>query len=600
MTDMILVCILITVAFILFATEIIRVDVTAMLLLIVLMLIGQIRPNFATIEEALSGFSNPATITIAAMFILSAGLMKTGAISLISQKIFHFAGDSKTRLYLLLLLIPGFFSAFINNTATVAFFLPITLHLCKTYKISPSKLLIPLSYVTIIGGTCTLIGTSTNILVSSLSEAHGLGAFQMFELSKLGIIFFAVGILYLYTIARILLPSRVNVENLTRKYRLGNYLTALVIGKNSPLIGRTPAECRINARYDVMILEIIRDGERIWSGIRDTKLHEGDVLLVRGTVEGFMAMKETEGVLIRSQEKFADQDLATEETVLAEGMIAPSSSLVGKTLKEAGFRRKYGVFALAIRKHGQTIHDKIGHIKLEAGDMLLLQGRRGYMEKLAEDPHFLLLQEVVLPKVRPEKAIYALATIAGVIILVAAGIVPIVVAALGGCILMILLGCITMQEAYESIDWLVIFLLAGVIPLGIVMEKTGTAHTAASFLLNLTMSLGPTATISVIYLLTSILTSIVSNQAAAVILTPIGIAAANELGILPMPFLMAITFAASYAFVTPYGYHTNLMVYGPGGYKFADYLKTGIPLTLLFWLMATLLIPVIWTPYMIH
>ncbi|MCA9741935.1 SLC13 family permease [candidate division KSB1 bacterium] len=596
MTDIILVCIIIVITFMLFASDKFRIDFVAILLMATLMVIGQFRPNFANYKEAISGFSNTATVTIAAMFVLSAGLIKTGAIDLLSHRLFRLAKGSERRLFIIVLLTAGFVSAFINNTAAVAVFMPILITVCRTYKISPSKMLIPLSYVTIVGGTCTLIGTSTNILVSSMSAEHGFQPFGMFELTKLGIIFFGFGMLYLYFVARQILPTRMALSTLTRKYRMSHYLTALVVNNNSPLIGRTPGECRINSQYDVMIIEIIRDDRRIWSGIRDTSLHPGDVLLVRGSVDGFMAMKNAEGITIRSQDKFADEDLATEETLLAEGILAPTSALVGKTLKEADFRRKYGVFALAIRKHGETIHDKIGHIKLESGDTLLLQGRRESMAKLADDPHFILVQEVDYPHVRSEKVTMAVAIIAGVVLLAALGITPIVVSATVGCVLMVLSGCIKIQEAYESIDWLVIFLLAGVIPLGIVMEKTGTAQFIAGILLNMIEDLSPTLIISAFYLLTTLFTSFMSNNAAAVVMIPIGLASASELGLLPMPFLMAITFGASSSLSTPFGYHTNLMVYGPGGYKFFDYIKTGVPLNLMLWLLATIFIPLIWPP----
>ena len=432
MTDIILVCIIIVITFVLFASDKFRIDFVAILLMATLMVIGQFRPNFANYKEAISGFSNTATVTIAAMFVLSAGLIKTGAIDLLSHRLFRLAKGSERRLFIIVLLTAGFVSAFINNTAAVAVFMPILITVCRTYKISPSKMLIPLSYVTIVGGTCTLIGTSTNILVSSMSAEHGFQPFGMFELTKLGIIFFGFGMLYLYFVARQILPTRMALSTLTRKYRMSHYLTALVVNNNSPLIGRTPGECRINSQYDVMIIEIIRDDRRIWSGIRDTSLHPGDVLLVRGSVDGFMAMKNAEGITIRSQDKFADEDLATEETLLAEGILAPTSALVGKTLKEADFRRKYGVFALAIRKHGETIHDKIGHIKLESGDTLLLQGRRESMAKLADDPHFILVQEVDYPRVRSEKVTMAVAIIAGVVLLAALGITPIVVSATVG------------------------------------------------------------------------------------------------------------------------------------------------------------------------
>ncbi len=594
MIDVIIVSTIIIVALILFATERIRVDLVAALIMATLMVIGLIRPNFLDYGDAVSGFSNKATVTVAAMFILSAGLLKSGAINLISGRLLRYGAHGEKKLFLVLMATAGVVSAFINNTAAVAVFLPVTLTISKSYQISPSKLLIPLSFVSIVGGTCTLIGTSTNILVSSMAADAGIGGFGMFELTKLGAVFFFVGLIYLFFFARVLLPDRVQNQKLTKKYRMGNYLTALVINEGSPLVNNTPAESRVNSKYDVTILEIIRNDKHIWSGLRDAKLQIGDILLVRGTIDGFMAMKNAEGVTIRSQERFADKELDSDDSVLSEGVIAPSSPLVGKTLKEANFRHIYNVFALAIRKHGETLHNKIGHIRLEVGDALLLQGQKRAMESLSGSSLFLMMQEVNFPIIRKEKALVAILITAGVVLTAALGIMPILVSAIVGCLLLVLSGCVTVQEAYDSIDWFVIFLLAGVIPLGLVMENTGTAAWLSAQLLSITEQFGPVVILSAFYLIVTIFTSIMSNNAAAVVFVPIGIATAQKLGLNPTPFLMAITFAASASLSTPFGYHTNLMVYGPGGYKFMDYIKVGVPLNLLFWILATLLIPVFW------
>jgi len=427
-----------------------------------------------------------------------------------------------------------------------------------------------------------------------MSADRGVGEFAMFELTKLGVVFFLVGLLYLFVVARKLLPHRADVGTLTIKYRMADYVSGLVINKKSPLIGKTPAKSRINTKYDVTILTIIRGDTRISTGIKDTKLQEGDLLLARGTIDGFMEMQALEGVSIREQTKYADRNLTGDQTALAEAIISPSSSLVGKTLKDVDFRRKHGVFALAVRKHATTIHKKISLIKLGAGDTLLLQGRREFVRQLADNPDFLMLTEVDVPTVRQEKAIYATLIMVLVVGLAGLGLVPILVAAMIGCVLMIGFGCITMKEAYASIDWFVIFLLAGVIPLGMVMEKTGTAQFMAHQLLQVSESFGPVAIISAFYLLTTLFASIMSHNAAAVVLVPIAIASANELGMNPIPFLMAVTFAASSSLSTPFGYHTNLMVYAAGGYKFKDYIKVGVPLNILFWILATILIPIIW------
>lgn len=593
MTDIILVCTIIFIALILFATEKLRIDFVAIMIMVTLSLLGLFREKFPTPQEAVSGLSNTATVTVGAMFVLSAGLLKTGAVSWLSQRLVKFGGKSEAKIFVLLMITVGVVSAFMNNTAAVAIFLPVALVISQQFRLSPSLLLLPLSYISIVGGTCTLIGTSTNILVSSMSANRGFGEFGMFELTKLGIIFFAVGLIYLYFVAR---PLLARLTGLTRKYRLRNFLMSAIVGEDSQLIGKTPVESRLNELYDVIILEIRRGEQRIVSGLRETKFQADDVLVVRGAIDNILQMEKAERLDVESENHFADQDLATSETILTEAVISTTSSLIGRTLKEANFRIRYGVFVLAIRKHGETetAREKLGDIRLEVGDTLLLQGRRELMEDLAGNTDFLMAHGVELPDLQKTKAIYAVAVIAFVIGLAAFGVMPILISALTGCVLLILLGCITMQEAYDSIDWFVIFLLAGVIPLGIAMEKTGAAEMIAYNILALTKSFGAVGIISVFFLVTTVFTSIMSNNAAAILLVPIGIASAQELGMSPMPFLMAITFAASTSLSTPFGYQTNLMVYGPGGYKFSDYLTVGIPLNIIFWILATIFIPYFW------
>ena len=593
MLDIGLVCAVIVIAFALFASERVRVDLVAMLILATLAVIGQFRVGFLSAEESFSGFSNEATLTIGAMFILSSGLTKTGAIGWLSRRLTEVAGGSDTRFFVVIIATAGVVSAFINNTAAVAIFLPVVLALAREHGMSQSRLLMPLSFASIVGGTCTLIGTSTNILVSSLATDHGLAPFSMFELTKLGAVFFAIGLLYLTFVGRRLLPDRA-ATSLTRKYELARYLTGLDIPAHSPLVGRSAAEARLNQLYDVTILEIIRGHTQIHTGLRDMKLEAGDFLLARGALDGILEMKRHENVEIRAEAKYADQSLTSAETVLLEGIVSPSSSLVGSTLQEADFRHLSGVFALAVNKHGETLRDKVGKIRLDIGDTLLLQGRRGSVDHLADKPYSLVLQTLELPEVRFGKAAYAAVILAAVVGLAATGVTSILVAATVGCIAMVVTHCLSLQEAYNAIDWFVIFLLAGVIPLGIAMENTGTAHLIASALLDVTQTWGPAAVLSMFYLLTTLFASVMSHNAAAVVLVPIGIAAAQELGLDPRPFVMAVTFAASSSLATPFGYHTNLMVYVQGGYRFADYLRVGVPLNLLLWIAASLLIPVFW------
>jgi di/tricarboxylate transporter len=307
-----------------------------------------------------------------------------------------------------------------------------------------------------------------------------------------------------------------------------------------------------------------------------------------------MELRQAEGLSSKSQTKFGDNTLTSDEVMLAEVMIPPGSQMVGRTLKDADFRHQHGVFVLAVQKHGEAIRERIGNIRFEVGDTLLVQGRRDFVEKLNDEPDFLMMQEVDMPHVREDKAPLAVGIVAAVIGLAALNVLPIVVAAIVGSLVMVLSGALKLQEAYDSIDWFVIFMLAGVIPLGLAMQNTGTADWVASEILTVTAGWGPVAFVSVFYLLSTIFASIMSHNAAVILLVPIGIATAQELGLNPFPILMAITFAASSSLSTPFGYHTNLMVYGPGGYRFWDYIRVGVPLNVMLWIIASVLIPVIW------
>lgn len=593
--DILIVFVIIGAALVLFATEKLRADVVAILILATLMVIGLFRPAFPTPDEAISGFANRATVTIGAMFILTAGLVRTGAIDWVSRQIMRATGRRPRRAFLTLLATVGCFSAFVNNTAALAVFLPITLTLARQIEMSPSKMLMPLSFVAMTGGMCTLIGTSTNIIVSEISATHGLGAFPMFELTKLGVVFFVVGVLYAFLVVPRILPARIPLSGLTGKYRLANYLSGLEVNEGSPVVGKTPAEIRLSERYDVNILQIIRGGEQRWFGLRDTYLEVGDRLLVRGDAQDIVRLKQTEGLTTGAEARFREDDIAADAAALVEVVVTPSSSLVGQTLRSVGFRQNYRVFALALRKHGRTIRRKIADIRLDVGDTLLIQGRRRVIDALRESADFLILQELDVPHVRTSRVVYAVATVAGVVGLAALGVMPIVVAAVVGSVFLILTGCLSLKDAYESIDWMVIFLLAGLIPLGIAMERTGAAEFLVSGMLQIADAFGPVAVVSAFYLITSALTAVMSNNATAILLAPIGIGAAAELGLSPWPFLMAITFGASAAFSTPVGYQTNLMVYSPGGYRYSDYVRAGLPLNLIFWIIATVGIPMIWS-----
>lgn len=576
-------------ALILFISDKLSADLVAMFMLAVLLLFKLVTP-----AEAVSGFSNSATITIGAMFILSAGLIHTGVVDYLA-----FIADKKIKnanigLMLFIIVVAGGASAFVNNTAVVAVFLPVIIKISRERGISPSKFLIPLSFAAILGGSMTLLGSSTNILISSISKSYGYEEFKIFEFSKMGIILFAVGGVYLLLFSYKLLPNRASTGDLTKNYRMRRYLTEVTVTGDSPMIGKSLTDRKIAETYDVNILEIIRGEKKYWQKLRSTLIEDQDILLVRGSVQDILNFTKSEKLLSLSDVDLGDRDLQAEDVILAEAVIAPNSKLIGFTVKTINFRRRYGAFVLAIQTHGRTLRSKIGQISLNFGDSLLLQGSADALQDLRGNQDFLMTEEVKLDNFRTNRAIIAIGIIFSVVILSAFEVFPIMVAAIFGAIAMVTTGCINIKEAYANIDWMVIFLIAGMIPIGIAIEKSGLAINAAEGILNIFGDLSPTFILSGIYIGTVLLTSVLSNTATAIVIAPIGISMAITLGVNPKPFLMATMFGASTSLITPIGYQTNTLVYGPGKYKFFDYVKVGLPLNLIAWLLVTLLIPVFW------
>ncbi len=578
------------VSIVLFVTEVVPIDVTALAILVALVATGVLTP-----EEGVAGFSNPAPVTVTAVLVLSAGLIKTGAVVRLGRRISRLGGSAEIGQMSVILVTVGVMSAFMNNTAAVAMFIPIALGVARDKKISPSKLLIPVSFAGILGGICTYIGTSTNIIVGSILEAQGHEPFRMFEFSTLGTLFLVLGIVYLLFFGRRLLPERRSQEDLTARYHLRRYLTELVIQPRSRLIGKTLKESDLSLANDIEVLEIRRHKERLGSLLPEIELAEGDLLMVKGNIDNIIRVREAEGVAIHARVKFKDEDLESPEVVLAECVISANSRLSGKTIKEIDFRRRFQATALAIRRHGGEIREKLGRVKLQFGDTLLIQGRKDRLAGLNDSPEFMLIMEdSSTPKYRKRKMTIAVATFAAVVAAAALGVMPIMVAALLGALAMVLTRCLTIQEGYEAIDMRIVFLIAGTLSLGLAMQKTGGAALIAEQLIELAGPYGPRAVLAVLYLLTMILTELMSNNATAALLTPIAIEIADGLGVDVRPFAFCIAFAASASFLSPIGYQTNTLVYGPGGYRFTDYMRVGFPISLSVWLLSALLIPVIW------
>ena len=581
--------------FILFVGELFPLDVTALSILAVVLVLGYISP-----EEAISGFANPAVIIIALLFVLSHALQKSGILEYMVIRLNKLTERSRFLGLFVFLISVALASAFVNNTAIVAIFIPLTIRLAQKYNLSPSKLLMPLSYIAIIGGTLTLVGTSTNLLVNSIyvNTIPSSPPLGMFEFAKFGLVMLVIGVAYLLIAVPFLIPSRTVTSSLTKSYHMGGYLTELKVSEESPLVGRTCKERAVNKNYDITVLDILRDGKLISKNIRDTIIYPEDILFVRGSLENFLRMKEVEKVTMLTDEKLTQDELIHDDNTLVECLITNQTDLVGKSLMEINFRRRFGSFILAIRREGEILRKKIAHVVLQAFDTLLIYGPIEKIKELSDSGDFIVLGEIEATLQKHKYWWVSVAVIFGAVILAALGIVPILKGALIGAIFLLVIRVITANEAYQSINWQVIVLIAALIPLGIVIQKSGTAFWIGTVLNDIANAFNPlirpTIMLSLIYLVTIILTEMTSNAATAIIMTPIAISAAQQMGLDPRTFVFAVCFAASASFITPIGYQTNLMVYSPGGYKFTDYVRVGLPLAIVLWCMATWLIPILW------
>ena len=592
--EIIIVLLILSLGFFLFIKEYFSIDVTALIILSSFFGMGYLTPS-----EAVSGFSNPAVITIGLLFILSSAIQKTGLLEYIVVTINRLVQSSKTIGLAAYYFTISIASSLINNTAIVAIFMPITIRLAHNYRVSPSKMLIPLSYAAILGGTLTLVGTSTNLLVNSIYMSYeGSKPLGMFEFLKYGSVILVIGTVYLLFIAPRLIPSRTTTSSLTKSYHLGGYLTEMKVRKGSVLIGKSCFDRSINQNYDVTVLDIIREKKHIVKDIRRTILKEGDILFVRGTLENFLRMKEVEGVALLTDEKLTQSELEQEDNELVECLLTDDSGLVGKSLMSTNFRQIYGAFILAIRREGDIFRKKIAHMKLRAFDTLLVYGPSKKISSLSDGGNFIVLGKVQARLIKEKFWWVSIYVVFISIIFAAVGYIPIMKGAFLSVVILLSLKIITAQESYQSIHWQVIFLIAALIPIGIVIQKTGTAdwigNNISNFIFLFSIELQPYVLLATIYFITMILTEISSNVATAIIMVPIAIAVSNQLGLEPRPFVFTVAFAASSSFITPIGYQTNLMVYGPGGYKFSDYIRVGLPLSLILFISAILIIPKLW------
>jgi di/tricarboxylate transporter len=579
---------LMVVALVLFSTERIPIEVVSLLLVMALVLTGTL-----TAGEAFAGFGNDIVITIAGLFILTGGLARTGVVDLVGRRLHRAAGDSEFRIVALIMFAAAACAAVMKNTTTTAMFLPVVLGIAARRNLSPSKLLMPLAFGAILGGTCTLIGTSTNLAVSGALPRYGIQQFTMFELTSVGVIIVAVGMLYMLFIGRGLLPSGKPADSLTEQYHVRQYMTEVIVLDDSPLIGKSLAEARISDEMDLTVLGILRGQEERIAPHPAEQIKADDLLLVQGRVEDILKVKAEAGIEIKPDFKLNDSVWESKDTELFEAMVPRGSDFLGRTLKRLNLQRRHGVIVLAIDRHGVDLLSKISRVRLRFGDVLLIQANRDQVERLAADGQILLLEEISEKQARPEKRKWALLAFMIFLFFSLTHVIPLPIAVLFGVMILLASQSLRMSETYEIIDWRLLILIACMIGFGVAMEKTGADQYLADLIVRGTGQYGPTAVLAGFFIMTVALTQPMSNQAAALVMLPISVKTALALGLNPRTFAITVTYAASCSFLTPLE-PACVLVYTPGRYRFLDFVKVGSILTVAVFAIVIWLVPMIW------
>jgi di/tricarboxylate transporter len=580
---------IIVAAVILFATEKLRVDIIALLVLLTVGLIGLIPP-----EAIFAGFASPAVITVWAVYIVSAGLFKTGVADILGERITRIAGTSEIRLIVVIMLAVGIMSAFMNNIGATAVLLPVVVGISRRAKIPVSKLLIPLAFASLMGGNMTLIGTPPNILATNILAAKDLPTFSFFDFTPMGIIVFATGIIYMVLLGRRILPERESGEDQMLAHQAREYLTEVRVPAKNSIAGKTLLDSRLGSDFDLSVVAITRDNDVRTALTRDSYIQADDILLIEGSAENLLRAQESLGLIVEDERALDLEVLHPDNAHIVEATLSPSSGMVGRSLREMRFRDRFGFTALALYRQGEVIGERLADVVLQFGDALLLRGPRERLPALHEGNEFLVLEPVIVEIRRRNKALLAVGIMALVLILATFAGIIISMAMVIGSVLMVLTGCLTMDEAYEAIEWRSVFLIGGMLTLGIAMETTGTAQFLADLIVGGLGQFGPMAILAGIYVMAALVTEPMSNAAATVLMVPIAIDVALGLGANPQTFALATVIGASTSFLTPVGHQANVLVFGPGGYRFFDYTRVGAPLNLLLFIVTMIFLPLLW------
>ncbi len=543
-----------------------------------------------TPAEGLSGFSNEATIVVAAMFALNAGVVGTGGLDGLIRMLSRIRRPWLLTFAFLVVVCP--LGAFVKNTALVATFLPVALGVCARSKTSPARVLMPMSFAAQMGGVCTLLGTSSNLLTNSIAVEHGLHPFGVFEFGQLGVPLALVGIVYLMLIGRWLLPRHIDVDFIDG-LTLGKFVTELKVMPGSPLIGQPIGATSFSEKYAVQVLELLRGEQRLWAP-RDHELKQNDILIARGDWQRLEEFKQAQKLEIATVADAEDQAAAGARRMLIEAMVAPGARIVGDTLDKIDFPWNYKATVLAVQRRGSILREALRQTRLQVGDTLMLLVDEDALAHLRRASGLVVLSERGDARQSRRKAPIAIAILIAVVAVAGMGWLPIVVSALLGCAAMALTGCFNFADVYESIDWQVIVLLGAILPLGIALDKTGLAQHIVDGAMSMVGNHGPLAALLMVYLLTAVLTEMMGHNPSVVLMAPIAISVAHTLHADPVPFVITVAFAAATSFATPVGYPTNTMVYNAGSYKFTDFMKVGIPLIAIFCALSMLLIPRFW------